>query len=73
MTKPPDTHTIILPPSPAFPLGATVTTCTLYTSDAADDMQCVDSGSLRNKKKKKRNNKPKPHDTKHTCKLQVRV
>lgn len=26
MTKPPDTHTIILPPSRAFPLGATVTT-----------------------------------------------
>ena len=26
MTKPPDTQTIILPPSPAFPFGATVTT-----------------------------------------------
>eukprot|EP00825_Cyclidium_porcatum_P050406 TRINITY_DN8984_c0_g1_i4.p1 TRINITY_DN8984_c0_g1~~TRINITY_DN8984_c0_g1_i4.p1 ORF type:complete len:147 (+),score=22.32 TRINITY_DN8984_c0_g1_i4:118-558(+) len=35
-----------------------VDTCLLYTSDAADDMQCVDLGGRRIiKKKKKKNNK----------------
>eukprot|EP00825_Cyclidium_porcatum_P036292 TRINITY_DN38226_c0_g1_i1.p1 TRINITY_DN38226_c0_g1~~TRINITY_DN38226_c0_g1_i1.p1 ORF type:complete len:117 (-),score=19.80 TRINITY_DN38226_c0_g1_i1:67-417(-) len=32
-------------------------TCLLYTSDAADDMQCVDLGGFRNNKKRTDQNK----------------
>ena len=39
--------------------------CLLYTSDAADDLLCVDLGGRRIIKKKKYDRKPK-HHTKHT-------
>src|SRR5680860_1863478 len=43
--------------SPLPPLRAVDVTCLLYTSDAADDLLCVDLGGRRIIKKKK--NKPK--------------
>ena len=43
------------------PFSTKQTGCLLYTSDAADDMQCVDLGGRRiiKKKKKKKKNKKK--------------
>ena len=45
--------------------GATPTfgSCLLYTSDAADDLLCVDLGGRRILKKKKQNNKDRHHAT----------
>ena len=43
--------------------------CLLYTSDAADDLLCVDLGGPRSIKKKKKNNinlAPKRDKTRHT-------
>eukprot|EP00825_Cyclidium_porcatum_P007839 TRINITY_DN13934_c0_g1_i1.p1 TRINITY_DN13934_c0_g1~~TRINITY_DN13934_c0_g1_i1.p1 ORF type:complete len:198 (-),score=30.69 TRINITY_DN13934_c0_g1_i1:3-596(-) len=40
----------------------TIDTCLLYTSDAADDMQCVDLGGRRIIKKKKKGKKEKVKD-----------
>eukprot|EP00825_Cyclidium_porcatum_P036838 TRINITY_DN3968_c0_g1_i1.p1 TRINITY_DN3968_c0_g1~~TRINITY_DN3968_c0_g1_i1.p1 ORF type:complete len:204 (-),score=41.51 TRINITY_DN3968_c0_g1_i1:88-699(-) len=40
--------------SEIFSLAIDVIICLLYTSDAADDMQCVDLGGRRNLKKKKK-------------------
>ena len=41
---------LVFPPAPIFFL---LLSCLLYTSDAADDMQCVDLGGRRIIKKKK--------------------
>src|SRR5450756_3206405 len=52
---------------------ASCTTCLLYTSDAADDLLCVDLGGRRiikkkKKKKKKKNNKRKSNKKKKIIK-----
>ena len=42
------------PMSQFQPISAQIILCLLYTSDAADDMQCVDLGGRRIIKKKKK-------------------
>ena len=45
----------------ALKMDELLTRCLLYTSDAADDLLCVDLGGRRiNKKKKKKKNTTKP-------------
>ena len=52
-----------------FLVGDNLNTCLLYTSDAADDLLCVDLGGRRIIKKKK--NKQTTHDRSYTQNNQI--
>ena len=59
----------ILPAGYALVSGETVSrACLLYTSDAADDLLCVDLGGRRILKKKNTHNNTRPEDyTNRSC------
>ena len=48
-------------------------TCLLYTSDAADDLLCVDLGGRRIIKKKKKKNKYREYQTVHELQLNIKL